>query len=389
MEGNCKLKNIKLIYNHIKPVKVKTNGKPIIINLKGTVFNSKSLVYLASRTKFLLHYFKWVKTMKIIIDLGNVIFADKITYLIFDALIYDLLKRTNFEIVVLMSINKQSVQHIGFGGTALYRSRYKDGLINKKIFIMAYEKPFYQDSTVYRRLITHEDLQNSNEWPSQICTEVAAILKIYSAEEEWTDGISEVVSELVCNVSSHTDGDCLIDIDISNEVESKKCFGDKLYLSINIAVINFSENKLFDRIKNNLKENKYEGEDSLYNRIYKAYENHKKFFDDKYNEDEFFLVTAFQNHVSSRAYKSGMGGTGLTTLIEKIIDKTDDAYSYVLSGNNIIIFKPEFLKLSEGKFIGFNKENDYFNYKPSNEVINNSSLYIPGSVYHLLLIKEC
>ncbi|MBZ9608619.1 hypothetical protein G9F73_012450 [Clostridium estertheticum] len=382
------MKNINLIYNYILPIKVDIHKKPIRINLTGKIFNSETLVYLASRIKF-LYGFKWIKGWKIIIELGNVEFADKITYLILDALLYDLLKNTRFNIGVSMSMDKKIIHHIGFVGTALYRAMYSNGLVDKKIFLKTYEKPFYSDTKVYRRLITHENLQMNNEWPSQVCTEVAAILKGYSAEEEWTDGISEVVSELLCNVSSHTDGDCLIDIDISDKVESERCHGDKTYLSVNIAVINFSENKLFDRIKHNLKENKYEGEDFLYNRIYKTYEIHKKVFDESYNEDDFFLVTAFQNHVSSRAYKSGMGGTGLTTLIEKIIGKTDDAYSYVLSGNNIIMFKPKYLTLSEDKFVGFNDKNDYFNFRPSKEVINKSSLYIPGSVYHLLLIKEC
>ncbi|WP_187291024.1 hypothetical protein [Clostridium novyi] len=66
-----------------------------------------------------------------------------------------------------------------------------------------------------------------------------------------------------------------------------------------------------------MKEKRYSQDDILYNKIYKAYDNHKKFFDDEYTEDDFFLITAFQNHVTSRSYKSGYGGTGLTTLIEK------------------------------------------------------------------------
>ena len=382
------MKNINLIYKNISPVKVPINKKPIIIKSIKEEFNSKTLLNIAGKFKFLYTY-KFAD-WEIVINLGNVEFADKITYLMFDALLYDLFKNTRFIIRVVMSIDTKHIHQIGFKGTALYRSTNNEsGLVNKKDFIEAYEKPFYLDKTVYRRIVTHEKLQNSNEWPSKIYTEVASILKEYTTEDEWTDGISEVVSELLCNVSSHTDGDCLIDIDISNTVELNKSCEDKKHLSVNIAVINFSENKLYDLIKSNLKENKYESDDFLYNRIYKAYEVHKKFFDDSYNEEDFFLVTAFQNHVSSRAYKSGMGGTGLTTLIEKIIGKAKDDYSYVLSGDNIIFFRSEYLTLSEDKFVGFNEQNDYFNFIPSKKIINKSNLYIPGSIYQLLLIREC
>ena len=387
-EDICKLKNVNLIYNYIDPVKVNIRKKPIVIKLPKEVFSSKSLFYLASRIKFLYTY-KWAD-WEIFIDLGDIKFADKITYLIFDALLYDLLKNTRFIVRVNLSAEPKMIQHNGLGGTALYRTTNKNnGVIDKENFIKAYEKPMYSDKKVYRRLITHENLKSTNEWPSLVFTEVAAILKGHSTEEEWTDGVSEVVSELLCNVSSHTDGDCLIDIDIADKLESNQFQADKQYLSVNVAVINFSENKLFDRIKGNLKEKKYESEDSLYNRIYKAYEIHKSFFNDRYNEDDFFLITAFQNHVSTRDYKSGTGGTGLTTLIEKIIDKTEQDYSYVLSGNNIIFFRTEYLTLSQDKFVGFNKENDYFNFRPAKEVISKSNLNIPGSVYHLLLIKEC
>lgn len=377
------------MYDYIKPVKVNIRKRPIRIKLSEEVFTSNSLLYLASRFKYLYNY-KWMDC-NIIIEFGNIKFADKITYLILDALLYDLLKNTRFNIGITMSFAFKEIHHIGFTGTALYRSASKDnGFIDKDIFIKAYEKSFYSNKQVYRRLITHENLQTSNELPSIIFSEVASILENYSTEDDWTDGISEVVSELLCNVGSHTDGDCLIDIDISDEItNSDKDCDDKKLLSVNIAVINFSENKLYDRIKSYLKENKYESQDSLYNRIYKAYDVHKESFGNSYNEDDFFLVTAFQNHVSSRYYTSGIGGTGLTTLIEKIIDKTEEDYSYVLSGNNILFFRTEYLTLSQDRFIGFNKEHDYFRFRPSEEVIHKSGLYIPGSIYQLLLIKEC
>lgn len=237
-------------------------------------------------------------------------------------------------------------------------------------------------------MLTFEELQKSNKWPSIVCSEVADILGTYLDDEEWIDNISETVSELVCNVSSHTDGDCLIHIDFSNTMENKKKDPNKIYTIINIGLINYSQYRLFDKIKNNIKDNLYRKDDLLYNKIYKAYEKHKEFFNSKYNEDDFFLVTAFQNKVTTRNLESGQNGTGLTNLIKNIMNKTDDDYSYILSGKNILFFKSQYLNIDNDGFIGFNKEKDYFLCKPSEGVIDKSTLYIPGSAYHLLLVKE-
>lgn len=382
------MKNINLIYEHVNSSTVNIHKKPIIIKITSEVFNSDSLVCLAGKVKYLYTY-KYMN-LDIIFDLENIkIFGDKVTYLLLDALLYDILKHTNFSIRVIYSIDAQTIQHIGFCGTALFRaSNRNSAILNRKDFIKAYENPYYADSIVYRRFITRENMQKNNLWASKICAEVAAILKSCSKDEEWIDGISEVVSELFDNVNSHTDGDCLIDIDISNSVKSTNDNIDKEFQSVDIAVINFSENRLFDRIKTYLKEHRYESDDILYKKIYKAYETHKNYFDETYNEDDFFLVTAFQNHVTSREFKQSRYGTGLPTLIEKIIGKTEDDYTYVLSGNNMLFFKTNFLKLSKDRYIGFNDENDYFNFRPSNYVVNRSNLYVPGSIYHLLLIKE-
>lgn len=378
------MKNIHLIYDYIDPIKVRIRNNPVEIKITGDKFNSLSLYNLAGRLKF-LRQFKFLH-WEIVINLGRIEFTDKITYLIFDALLYDFLKNTGFNVKIKFKINMGLIHNMGFTSTAIYRSWDSFGRINKNKFIEIYKKSFYANTTIYRRLVTAEELCDNSK-PSKIYSELSTILKQYSKDEEFIESISEVVSELVCNVSSHTNGDCLIDINFNDDLKFRDLVG-KRCTGINVAVINFSDNRLFDLIKTNIKEKNYAVDDELYSKIYRAYEVHKSFFNDDYTEDDYFFVTAFQNHVSTRRLISGKGGTGLTKLIEKIIDKTEKDYSYVLSGDNIIFYKTEYLKLSNDKFIGFNEENDYFNSRPSLNVLNKSKLYIPGSVYQLLLIKE-
>lgn len=378
--------NIKLIYENVNEKKVKCRQRLIKIFINSEKIDSKALYNIIARFKYLLRY-RFCK-YDICLEFKNLEFKDKITYLILDAVVYDLLKRSNFTIKIRCM--KQNFSHIHTGGfisTALYRTQKELGYIDKKTFIKYYEKKYYINEKVYRRIIS-KDILKKDETPSIIASEVAIIVKQISDDYEWIDGISEVVSELVCNVSSHTEGDCLIDINFSNNIGHMDDVKKIDRTMINIAVINYSEYRLFDKIKNNICNKEYNEKDPLYERIYNAYNNHKNLFDDYYKEDDFFLITAFQNHVTSRNLKSGNNGTGLTRLIENIIGKSEADYSYVLSGYNLLLFRPEYLSMSEDKFIGFNEERDYFSHAPSKKAINKSALFVPGTIYNLLLIKE-
>ncbi|GAA0825235.1 hypothetical protein [Clostridium tertium] len=380
------MNNIKLIYDNVKEIKVDYKKKPIKITINSEEIDSSVLYNIIARFKYLLRY-NFCK-YDINLEITNLIFKDKITYLILDAIIYDLLKRSNFNIdITCVKQDYSNIHSGGFTSTALYRVQKELGYIDRKLFIKYYEQNYYSNRNTYRKVISKDVLKN-DEIPSIIASEVASVVKQISDDSEWVDGISEVVSELVCNVSSHTEGDCLLDINFSKNIGKINDIKKINRTMINIAVINYSEYRLFDKIKNNICNKKYNEKDSLYERIYKAYNNHKNLFDSHYTEDDFFLITAFQNHVTSRNLKSGNNGTGLTRLIENIIGKCEADYSYVLSGYNVLLFRPEYLIISEDRFIGFNKERDYFNHAPSKQTINKSALSVPGTIYNLLLIKE-
>lgn len=380
------MQNIKLIYNSVKAVRVDIKKKPIVIEINREKIDSDVLLYIVGKIKFLLNY-KLLK-FNVLLKFKKLSFADKITYLMLDGIIYDLFKRTNFNIAIICdSEDKDNLHNDGFSGTALYRTMRKVGYLDKKTFLEEYEKKIYNDQRTYRRFLDRETL-NDKETPSIINSEVASVLKSYSNNEEWIDSISEVASELVCNVSSHADGDCLLDINFNDNIKYNGNDMEESCTLVNISIMNFGEDRLFDKLKRNIKDKKYSENDKLYKKVYRAYDNHKHLFDERYTENHFFLITAFQNHVTTRSFKSGNSGTGLTRLIENIIGISKEDYSYVLSGEEILIFKSEFLKVSDEKFIGFNKESDYINFKPEDRVLNKSRLYIPGTIYNLLLIKE-
>ncbi len=391
------MKYAELIFENVQEQKVvQKNGVYLIdLNKGDEKFTSKKLKYLVSDLKYLLNNC-WDRRKDVVINLGKTIFTDKISYLVLDTIIFYFLdKLKNIKLKVKINFKfKKSVINNGFIGTALYKSlkEAKSGYINRETFLKEYTKEFTSNRRFYRRIITADKLKSNLQYPSIIFSDIGSILELEFNDDEWIDAVSEIASELVCNIGSHTDGDCLIHFDIVKDVQfNNKNNTSKKYNCVCLSILNLAPTRLFDKIKENLKSCKYDETDSVYKQIYQAYNNHKEFFDKEYEEDDFFFITAFQNHVTTRQLKSGNGGTGLTNLIERIIDKTEKDYSYVLSGKNIIFFQSECLGVSEvynKKMVGFNKKRDYIKSKPDRSVINRSNLYIPGCAYNLLLVKE-
>ena len=387
------MKNIGLIYEYVQESKCKIKkesptGFCFEINCSGNKIDGKTLYFIASKLKYILKKYPNFK-LKIKLILNTIEFADKICILLLDALLYDLFMRTKYDVEIILKKGDCGSIHfsnlVGFSNSALYRTIQikRSNCIDKETFIKEYRRPVFKGNA-YRRLISKEQLEDSYT-PSKILDEISTALSIVDSSsnqelDDFISSIAETVSELVCNVSSHTcDSDCLVDINF------KKI--DNQFL-VYIGIINFSKDRLFDKLKDNIENNIYPKEDKLYSKIYEAFDFHKSQVNKQYKLEHFFMVTAFQNHVTSRFVKSGSNGTGLTTFIKSILGKTEDNYSYVLSGNQIILFKDEYLNIANNEFIGFNKENDYVNCIPEKSIIGRSSLYIPGTIYNLCLIKE-
>lgn len=384
------MNNIELIYNNIRAYPISYKRKEIRIEVGREEFTSDTLVYIASRIKYLMEKkITYLSSKLLVIDLNKVsTFKDKITYLMLDALIYDLFNRSLFKIAVLYKFENVNIHHAGFGGTAIYRAKDINGVLDRNSFIAEYEKSKLVGFDRYRKIITRNEFTKDREIVSKVYSDIGSFLRASNTDEIWVDEVSEVVSELLCNVEYHTNGDCLLDLDISPVIYDGK---DPGLQSINIAVVNFSPNRLYDGIMKNLKMNIYSDTHTPYKEVYQALKNHRLYFNDEYTEEDFYLVTAFQNHVTSRPDNIGSynnGGTGLTTLIQKITDKTEFTASYVLSGFNVLYFDPVCLKSLKNGFIGFNSEGDYVNRIPEMSIIRKSAMYIPGSIYNLVLIKR-
>lgn len=127
------MQNIKLIYDSVKAVRVDIKKKPIVIEINREKIDSDVLLYIVEKVKFLLNY-KLLK-FNVLLKFKKLSFADKITYLMLDGIIYDLFKRTNFNIAIICDgDDKDNLHNDGFSGTALYRTMRKVGYLDKKLF---------------------------------------------------------------------------------------------------------------------------------------------------------------------------------------------------------------------------------------------------------------
>ena len=104
---------------------------------------------------------------------------------------------------------------------------------------------------------------------------------------------------------------------------------------------------------------------------------------------KFCIVSAFQKYVTTRKDSLNSGGTGLTTLIKALIDKSDAHYCYAISGNTMIKFIKKYLNLTEDGLIGFNEKNNYICNIPSKESISKTTYDINANIYNLqFILKE-
>lgn len=379
----------KLLFDKIEIPKslknFKVKKKLYVITCTDEIFDSESLYKIGVKIKRFVEKYRFFEC-KFILDLRFVEeFSDKNTYLILELLVYYLLyccTKINFHFI--MDIKCNNLTGNGLKNTTLYKVGKNRTYINQKDFINTYLK---SDFTIgyYRRLISNKSLLENDNLPSLVYTDVSLILKDY-CDEEWTDEISEVVSEIVSNACSHNKSFLLIDIDYCDLIKGKE---ENHFKGINISILNIGENLIYEKIMDNVKNQQYETDDPIYAQIYEAYHNHLKMFDSEYTQESFFTITAFQKWVTSRYLKSGNSGTGLTRLLQHITGKTEEEpMNYVLSGTTVIRFISGLLNVSDEGFAGFNSSNNYISEMPDKRILYYSGLFVPGTVYQFHLVRR-
>gem|GEM_PF-3184184 len=348
-----------------------------IIKITDEIFCLDSIFMLMEHIKFSnekkFHNFN----LEIMIETKYI--ADEATILMLEFVIYYLMKVDMCQVICTFAISDDVM---GFGSLVLsHLFEYNTRFINRDKYISFCEKKLHINKNHYRIFCENTEENRKGIFLSKVLSDVTTFTSVFNIEKNYVDEIGEVVTEIIGNELEHTRNNCILDIKIIEDDSNKfKC--------MNVTTISFGDTLISTSIKDYI----YKMDKSDYNNknkiVMNAFENHCKQFTDFYDLDSFAMISAFQKYVTTRKMTEGSGGTGLTTLIKQLKEKTSKDYCYVLSGNGIILFKEPYLDLTNEGLIGFNEQNDYINSIPSREVCGKTQNRFDGTIYNLSFILE-
>ena len=389
------MKNINLLLecNKIGSSKIKLEKNCILIKIRNAdqFFTGKTIKFIAEKLNAIHKQYKRMK-IPIVFDFGSVEFIDKLTFVIFECICYDLIVNYGHHIQVYMNVNIQDNVHTA--GIASSPLLLLNGTNIKSV--KKYPDKFKMDlyRSHFRRMVQGTTREETN-YLGRLYEEIDSFLKPFDIEEVSRDKVANVISELVGNGCEHGDGDCLIDIDVApNYTKMVENIPDgHKYYGINIAVVNFSRTLLGDGIYKNVLNGQQNQYSERYKTVIEAFQNHRQFFNQDYLIEDFCNITAFQHKISGRGDNNPTGGTGLTKLIQSLEERSDAYRCYVVSGRRAVNFYKELLEYNSDNWLGFNEEKDYISNIPSKkcperEVLSDSLMYFPGTAYNLNFVMK-
>lgn len=349
-----------------------------IYRLQNKEVDDHSLYAMIAFSNTILKKYSDIK-LPIVFDLGDAYFADKLTYILFECMCACLIEDYGYSVQVNFS-QRSAIHTAGVRTSPLLVLNSHQGETGEA-FSQAFASGL-RNGRHFRKLLTRDQICETDE----LCKMFAQIVRfqeMFGVDIDCREQVAEVIVELIGNAGEHGKSDCLVDFDVAPNYSKRGCEGE--YAGINIAVVNFSRILLGSSLKDKMLSSVMS--DERYGTVSAALENHRHFFNEEYDEDDFFNITAFQHKISGRSDSMLVGGTGLTKLIESLERRADAHTCYVVSGDRKIWFQSELLKYDDG-WIGFNTKNDYVKAPPDIEVLDRNCFVIPGTAYNLNFVMK-
>lgn len=236
----------------------------------------------------------------------------------------------------------------------------------------------------YRKVF--QPIDNKGPALSVLLTDLSFLFKGMNVPEDQAYSIAEVAAELVGNALEHTNSDCFLDVDITRDYVKMNDPTGTRYFGANLCVVNFSPTLLSSQIKQKIRRDDSlspKGESSRYWMLRKIYNYHKNFFDAAYGEEEFFILSAFQDCITGRPKEYTTGGRGLPMLIKSLEQQSETDNCYVISGDRKMQFIQGLLEYDENLWIGMNQECKFDEYAPDPDVFSRIPFFFPGTAYNL------
>lgn len=347
------------------------------IRIKDKMFSIKSIYKIVEHFKWMKENMKNYET-KIIIDSEYI--ADQAILTLMESIIYFVINDWKFDIVYRFSLNENML------GYQIFKKSILNKYNNKKIVIDNYNNEYNKitiiDGNHFRKKCLNTEDNRKGNFISITMDEIDTFLKCFELDDEYRNELAEVIVEIVDNALNHSNGDCILTLNVlRNNIQKYK------YVDVALVTVDdiFIGKEIIDYIGIKDK-SEYSEKNEI---VMQAYKNHKKFFNEKYNINSFAMISAFQKYVTTRKMSNNTGGTGLTTLINALIEKSTHNFCYAISGNTNLVFIKEFLNLNKDGLIGFNKENNYLENMPDSKVVSKNEYDINVNIYNLqFVLKE-
>lgn len=307
--------------------------------------------------------------------IGELSFADKLTYILLECFLYYIIVCKNKKINFNIYRYKKTIFTEGVYYSCIKYISDKTEFINKFCNSVS--------NFHFRKLIKHED--KKLDMVSFLFSDISQFLETCGINKNEATDAAEISVELIDNALDHSESDCLIDIDVSKDpyYNIKDQAKSEEFFAVNIAVINFSENILGKKIETIANSQKEKNEQ--YKKLEDIKNLHEKYFSEHYTQNNFYMMAAFQNKISSRDDSGATGGRGLTKLIFQLQEQASANICYVVSNDTCLFFLKDHIKQDEQKWVGFNQQNNC-QYPPDKNAIKKSPLNILGTGYNLTFV---
>lgn len=357
---------------------------------KTSVFSGITLRDMIEHTNYVSAHHRQSVPIQYQFSHKNIKIADKLTYILTECFFYDLIVNKHRNIRIFFEPENDITTNGIFTSALTHLSVYYD----KKKFQESFENVFNVHDRHLRKIFRLSSNVKDEYYLSKVFKEIEMFLNAFNFNDVSIAMLAEVCIELIENSLTHAESDCLIDIDITDIHD--KYTGEKKqegsYYGINIVVLNFSNKILPFDVEKKFKEedinkNVAEADILKYQSIEKAYEVHQPNFNENYKEAFFWCFAAMQKGISGRSHADIGGGTGLYVLLSALIDKSEMVNCYMITGNSFIAFNSDVLFEKEG-FIAFNKEKDFINHMPDEDIMKECAIYMPGTAYNLNFVMK-
>ncbi|MFL2069032.1 MAG: hypothetical protein ACTHUB_07915 [Leuconostoc mesenteroides] len=241
---------------------------------------------------------------------------------------------------------------------------------------------------IYKRAFDSKHIKLDISFHSKLNQELYTYLGNYTLlNSEQSFDLAETITELVENAIEHTKTDCYLTIySPSNDILSKK--NSKRYHALDVSLFNVSDKHMGDDVMKKINNDDIAGDlKHVFDHVNKAYSNHSRYFNDKYDKESFGILAAMQYNVTGRFGNQNDGGTGIPKMIMSLQKSAYLDGCYIISGHKGFELMENYLGEDSDGYIGMNS-NTYIDQIPEEKTLLRLSTEFPGTAYHLSFVFE-